>query len=55
MLILLMTGLATLIQMKNHPIILSMVNNTEKFNKEWVRNLKFRENIVQNSNYNLSK
>ncbi|XP_022179500.1 uncharacterized protein LOC111040078 [Myzus persicae] len=34
-LVLLMTGLTTLIQMKNRPIILEMFNNTELFNNNW--------------------
>ncbi|CAI6351908.1 unnamed protein product [Macrosiphum euphorbiae] len=37
-LILLITGLASLIQMRNHPIILTMVNNTLSFYKIWVLN-----------------
>ncbi|XP_026804660.1 uncharacterized protein LOC113548139 [Rhopalosiphum maidis] len=38
MLVLLMTGITTLIQMKNHPIISEMLNNTVWYRKNWVRN-----------------
>ncbi|XP_022181799.1 uncharacterized protein LOC111041725 [Myzus persicae] len=32
---LLMTGFSTLLQMKNHPIILAMVNNTQTYHRNW--------------------
>ncbi|XP_050055570.1 uncharacterized protein LOC126549669 [Aphis gossypii] len=32
---LLMTGFSTIMQMKNHPIILTMVENTQMFHKNW--------------------
>lgn len=35
-LILLMTGLASLMQLRNHPIMLAMVNNTLSFYTIWV-------------------
>lgn len=37
---LLMVGFSTLIQMKDHPIILAMVENTQIYHSHWVRNLK---------------
>lgn len=37
---LLMTGFSTLIQIKDHPIILAMVENTQIYHSKWVRNLK---------------
>jgi hypothetical protein len=36
---LLMTSCATLIQMKNHPIILTLVNNTLNYYKRLVRHI----------------
>lgn len=37
---LVMTWVATLIQMKNHPIILAMISNTKSFHTIWVRKHK---------------
>ncbi|KAF0719564.1 Gustatory receptor, partial [Aphis craccivora] len=37
-LVLLMTGITTLIQMKNHPIVLELLNNTILRLDDWGRN-----------------
>lgn len=42
---LLMTGFSTLVQMKDHPIIIAMVNNTHIYHSNWVRNRITPNNI----------
>jgi len=45
LLMLLITACATLIQMKNHPIILTIVNNTLSFYKMLVRHILLKHFI----------
>lgn len=44
---LLMTGLTTLIQMKNHPVMHAMINNTRSYHKNWVRQRRKTVTIIK--------
>lgn len=46
-----MTGLTTLIQMKNNPIMRMMINNTKSFHKKWVRKQDKQTTVIKTGFY----
>lgn len=48
---LIMTWVATLIQMKNHPIISAMISNTKSYHTIWVRQNNYHLKHLKNHKF----